>query len=139
MPDHTTEIKKTIQPWIVSLGISVFCCALFFAVMSNVVGKLNATLDKIDARLATIESQTAVAASAPVPVVSPINVMTPQPVPPSVMPDVQVPSVNAPPSSESGSAGSVPSAAPAPEAIAPVLPSVPPSAAPITTEDQNKL
>ncbi|MBY0428529.1 MAG: hypothetical protein K2Q32_04845, partial [Alphaproteobacteria bacterium] len=59
MSEHVTEIKKSIQPWIVSLGISVFCCALFFAIMSNYVGKLNETLDKIDARLADIEARTA--------------------------------------------------------------------------------
>ena len=108
------EIKKTIQPWIVSLSISVFCCAIFFAMMSNYVGKLNATLDKIDGRLAAIEARAAL--PAPVPLT----------IQPPIMPSVQIPSVQ-------------PSAAPVPEAVAPVLPSVPPSAAPINDGESNKL
>ncbi len=115
------EIKKTIQPWIVSLSISVFCCAIFFAMMSNYVGKLNATLDKIDGRLAAIEAR----AAAPAPLHLTVQ--------PPIMPSVQIPSVD----SQSSGSG-VPSAAPAPESVAPVLPSVPPSAAPINDGESNK-
>lgn len=119
----TDEIKKTVQPWIVSLGISVFCCAVFFFIMSKVVANLNETLDRIENRLIAIETRPPV--TVPVPVPAPLVV---QPAP--GMPSVQIPTVDAPVSG-SGSSANVPSAAPAPEAVAPVLPSVPPSAAPI--------
>lgn len=136
------ELKNTIQPWIVSLGISVFCCALFFAFMSSYVGSINKSLSQIDERLANMEARALAAASAPAPV-------------PAVAVPVVVPAVPAPPvDAPSGVTGSgVPSAAPAPtpasvptteggptplapqpEATSPVLPAVP--VAPAGVPDQ---
>lgn len=129
MSEHSTEVKNSIQSWIVSLGISVFCCALFFALMSNYVNKLDATLNKIDDRLAALE----VLASAPKPEPMPMP-LTVQPTP--GMPSVQIPTVDAP--SPAGSTETMPSAVPMPEAIAPVMPSVPPSAVPINIDEPTK-
>lgn len=132
MSDH--EIKNTIQPWIVSLGISIFCCALFFAFMSNYVGMINASLKEIDERLASIEAR-AVAASSAAPSPNPVQVIAAPPVPqPAGEPSVLEPSAQAP--VPSGNIGIVPapSPVPAPEAATPVLPSVPANVAPINAD-----
>jgi hypothetical protein len=125
------EIKNSIHPWIVSLGISVFCCALFFAFMSSYVGSINQSLTQIDERLANIEARG----------MSPINAyeqpVAQQPVPqstveqPTQAPTIETPSVNAPTSPSYGS-GAVPTpSVPEPESATPELPSVPSGAAPI--------
>ncbi len=138
MSEHEVEIKKTVQPWIVSLGISVLCCALFFAIMSNYVTKLNEALDKIDNRLALMEARASALASAPAPSPSPapLTVGTTPAMPPVQLPTVDAPGVQS--GAVSGSSGSgqpTPVTAPVtvqvPEAVAPVLPSVPTKAAPI--------
>ncbi len=129
------EIKNSIQPWIVSLGISVFCCALFFAFMSSYVGSINKSLSQIDERLAGMEARALAAASAPTP--------APTVAVPVVVPAVQAPPIDSP-ASVVGSGAPTPTPTPTPvpegsptpltppaEAVAPVLPSVSPAAAPV--------
>ena len=143
MSDNVTEAKNRVQPWIASLGISVFCCAVFFVVMSNYVAQLSKTLDKIDMRLAAIEARPLASA----PAVAPINVVIPQPatISPTTTsntPSVEAPTFAAPSYSGSGTPDAVPSAAPAPdaapEAIAPIMPSVPNAVAPLNPAEPTK-
>jgi hypothetical protein len=120
---NNNEEKNSIHPWIVSLGISVFCCALFFAFMSSYVGAINQSLTQIDERLASIEARGT----------SPVNSYEPVPSPaPAVQQPVQAPTIETPSVNAPTSLDNAPVVVPAPEAATPELPSVPPSAAPIT-------
>lgn len=106
------EIKNTIQPWIVSLGISIFCCALFFAFMSSYVGAINKSLAQINDRLASMEARAVATTSAPAPAAP--TVVTPAPVAPASTVDA--------PSGVTGSAApsATPTAVPAAAPIPPI-------------------
>lgn len=106
------EKNGSTQMWMVSLAISVFCCALFFAFLSMYVNDVSKTLASIDERLANIENKTGLA-----------NLVAPPSTP------VAIP---APPAAEIQPVGSpVPIEAPVPAetpAAAPATPDVPAAA-----------
>jgi hypothetical protein len=115
-PPREQRRSMVTQMWIVSLGISVFCCAIFSALIAFYVSDLGKTLNTIDSRLANLE----VRGSMMAPVVAPRQ-------PPAV---IDVPSA-APVVPETPPAPlpvETPSAAPAPVPEAPPAPPAPPSA-----------
>lgn len=138
MSDNENKGNMT-QTWVISLAISVFCCALFFAFLSTYVNAISQTLTKIDERLANIEAQR-VGAPAVVPTPSagqqpPLGpfptVIPPAPSAGEAAPSVAPAPVEAVVSPEAPPAPPVP---PALEAATPNLPSVPAAAAPVEPE-----
>jgi hypothetical protein len=151
MEEPPREERKgvVVQMWLVSLGIAVFCCAIFSALIAFYVGDLGKTLLSIDTRLANLEIKPPVATPLatmpmPVPVPAPSSaldaptaaptvttpvVVTPAPeiVPPSA--PAPVPEATAPVVAPSGSAADqIPAAAPATGAPEPIA--TPPAAEP---------
>ncbi len=124
-PPRDERRGVVVQMWLVSLGIAVFCCAIFSALVASYVGHLSETLNSIDTRLANMETRPtpplgAMVAPPPAaaPVVAPVvdtpAAPTPAPSPaaetaPAPVPEMAAPTV-APPGSP---AAEIPSAAPA--------------------------
>ncbi|NDE90064.1 MAG: hypothetical protein EB059_02835 [Alphaproteobacteria bacterium] len=134
MSDCSNEQKNNTQLWIASLGVSIFCCALFFIFMLNYISTINTTLVQIDERLASIEArqlkahlpiaQPAAPVALPVPVAAPIPAPVSEDIANPATGVVDSPVVTAP-------SVEAPTAAPMPEAVSPVVPSAPAAAAPI--------
>ena len=128
-----------MQMWIVSLCISVFCCAIFSALVAFYVGGLGKTLNAIDSRLANLEvhgtmpANPVVAPRPPVPAVAvrPIDAPGVAPIPPGGIPvtppNVPGPHGLIPPGAVPANIGSQPAPAMASPHVVP--PSVP---APVT-------
>lgn len=137
MSDNVDNKNGMIHTWVISLAISVFCCALFFAFLSTYVGSISQSLTRIDERLANIEAQRLVAP--PVPAAAPAAAPGQPPlgpfptvIPPAAPAPAPVPEAAAP----APTPASVPAAAPAPvpEAATPNLPPVPAEVAPVSPE-----
>jgi hypothetical protein len=93
-PNNVGDKKNnTLQTWIVSLAVSIFCCALFFVFASTYINTLNVTLSKIDERLADIEKNQVTA----LPPVMPSAESEPLGPFPTVIPPSTSPEVNAAP------------------------------------------
>ncbi len=118
------------QMWLISLAISVLCCALFLMLTSFYVTDINKNLAMIDMRLSSIESHTVVAPVAVAPVAPAPAPVANAPAPESAAPvdtvepaaniKVDVPSL---PAGTEAPAAAAPVEAPAPPAeTAPVSP-----------------
>ncbi len=148
MPDPSegqTNRKDMMQMWLVSLAISVFCCALFFAFLSMYVADISGMLMRIDERLANIEQRANMVANMPPPIlVHPVQApLTPPaaipPSPPAGETSEATPPSPPPPGATPSTAPETPAVAvtppvtppelPAPSAPAPA-PAAPPSPAP---------
>lgn len=132
MSGDTSEGKNgATQMWMVSLAISVFCCALFFAFLSMYVSDVSKTLASIDERLAGIEQKVNAAGLVPPPAPA-VNIPTQLPpaaiqpiAPPAPLPEVEVPGTEPAPAAVEGAApsGTPPVSVDQPQAV-PAAPSV---------------
>ncbi len=140
------RVSNMVMMWIVSLGISVFCCTVFSALVAFYVSDIGKTLIAINERLGRLEGRSMVMMT---PVIPPRpaaparrmpSIVAPPAAAPAVAPEpVPVPVPGAPGTAPSAAApsgipsfsgaGEEPSAPPAPGAGAPES-IVPPGAAP---------
>jgi hypothetical protein len=128
MEEPPREERKgvVVQMWLVSLGISIFCCAIFSALIAFYIGDLSKTLLSIDVRLASLETRPApLPPTAMAPPVAPPAPAAPIDVPPAApAPVPEAPSVTPP----GAPAADIPSAAPSGEPAP--APTAEPGAAP---------
>lgn len=120
---HDTKKQFSIfQMWVVSLAVSVLCCAIFSAMISYYVTEIKRSMRSIDDRLARMERNSIAANLLQQPIIAPIKV---QPVAPPT-PVEPPPAPSAPNAAEPISATPT-QQPPAPEPVAPPAVAPPPA------------